>query len=66
MYNNYPVRKILLQASTNGIFQLTRHFPTEKEVFMSWIRIYPCVHRYNFDLIKKRPEISCIEAGINA
>ena len=65
MYNPYTVGKILLQASTNGSFQLTRHFPTENEWFISWILIYPCLHRWTFDILKSILEISYTESGIN-
>ena len=49
MYNNSPVGKIFLQESTNGSCQLIRYFPTENQLFISWIRIYLYVH--NFILI---------------
>ena len=52
MYGYHPVGEIFLQASTNGICQLTRHFPTENEWFIWWIRIHPCVHIRHFGLKK--------------
>ena len=45
--------EIFLQTSTNGSYQLTKHFPTENEWFISWILIYPCVHKWPFGINKR-------------
>ena len=39
--------------STNGSYQLTIHFPTENELFISLMWIYPCVHRWTFGINKR-------------
>ena len=66
MYNHSPVGGISLKTSNNGSCYLPRYFPTEDELMISWIRIYPCVHRWPFGLNKRELGISCTEVGINA
>ena len=61
-----PGGEILLQASTNGSCQLTRHFTAENEWFISWIRIHLFVNILNSDLNKSRLDRSCAESGINS
>ena len=61
-----PLRKISLQTSNNGICQLTRHFPTENEQFVSWIGIYLFVYIQPFGIKKGRLDRICTKIRINS